>query len=390
MPAALQKEAKATSSVVGTRLVKDPAAKQREAPSSAHLLGAARPPRDIDACGFTNPPGKRTCSQKPAANSAYCNDHVGQRICAWERCGLEQVPGSRFCSTHKCPVCVRGAYRGRDTGQCFEHQLCSAPECTRYCTVGVDSEPGMCCKDHRFCLAPEQHCEEVVRTDETSCPRHRCGVARCQRYRDQVRNAENAWCQDHACTKGTCLNRIEDTAVPQSRNCVNHTCRLANCLGQTTDDRQLCHQHCCGSAGCGAHSEPGNVFCAEHKCRDADCQLIAKVPGGFCVARSCTAGNCGEVRADAVRDLCARHTFLEGERAGLVRNQGILDEQREQIAQLQQALEEQQARRDVPRPREPFARDRGRDEPRRRAQMHPHPQDHDFPDWGHRHADRPP
>ncbi|KAK7408393.1 hypothetical protein QQX98_009433 [Neonectria punicea] len=204
--------------------------------------------------------------------------------------------------------------------------------------------------------------------------------------------------------------------------------RLEDCLGQVTDARQLCQQHCCGSPNCERHSEPGNTFCEDHKCRDGDCQLLAKVPGGYCIPRSCILGDCGEVRADAICNVCAQHIYEEGRRdghnagegRGLRHNQQIIVEQQDQIdaqqnqidarderiADLQQALREEQLaprmeqrrrgedvaepRQPAPRARAPFARGREQREADDRARRYQDLPRMGIPNWRFHPADAAP
>ncbi|KAH8738168.1 hypothetical protein BGZ61DRAFT_471516 [Ilyonectria robusta] len=252
------------------------------------------------ACRFDSPPGKRACTKKPAANSAYCGDHVQQSTCAWERCRLEKFPGSQFCLTHKCVVCSRGCYPGRDTGHCSQHQPCAAPTCTDFCAVGSDGEPQMCCPEHHVCSAPGRKCQEVVIKAQTCCQWHRCGVNGCKGSRDQFRGQRNLWCRDPS------------PGVPFSRNCVDHTCRQADCFGQAIDARGLCQQHCCRALGCNNQAATGNAYCGNHKCQDADCQLPAKMPGGYCTQHACVVEDCGGERAKSYRNMCPEHVYRAG------------------------------------------------------------------------------
>ncbi|KAI8721253.1 hypothetical protein NCS52_00572500 [Fusarium sp. LHS14.1] len=216
----------------------------------------------------------------------FCAVHAKENQCSKPGCEDIRVPDGQLCKKHTCgePGCLLEVYpQGQNEKMCSQHQPCGFAGCRRFPHLDGNGHPEILCAYHHLCRAPiVPPCDGIVDGNSDYCPQHKCGVAGCNRCRDNRLIPENRWCSPHTCTTAECQQCITNMDDPNSRHCAMHTCSWMGCSGEGRINNRFCSDHVCRVHDCERSRSEGLNFYQSHACRHRGCQNPARRPDGYC------------------------------------------------------------------------------------------------------------
>ncbi|KAK6593111.1 hypothetical protein H4I96_07283 [Botrytis cinerea] len=200
--------------------------------------------------------------------------------CQWNRtCMKAKVPGSIYCTEHKCKKCHQ-AIEPRSTC-CSQHEQfnsrkakCRTVQCTRpplgngiYCSQHKchdwNCNMQKCleiswCPEHSYCA--QQNCDLPKFGNALICAAHKCQDPSCVILRFGL----SKFCGNHKCHSDGCLRR---KCGENHIYCDFHSCysvSICQNMKDLHDGRVHCQIHNCSKPGCLSPKIAKEKFCENH------------------------------------------------------------------------------------------------------------------------------